>query len=184
MILNAISPLLPSCWGFSFAPGRGVSFLVGSNILLLREGDGTPLQYSCLENPRDGGAWWAAICGVAQSRTRLKRLSSSSSNILLSMVVQQRVVILEFLQEKMSARPSTPSSCYQKLFHQAMKHLGLYLSAFSLVTMDELFSLTFKANPLICVLDSNPFSLFTGFAPTVIPSLFCTINFFHYTNML
>ena len=43
------------------------------------EGNGTPLQCSCLENPRDGGAWWAAICGVAQSRTRLKRLSSSSS---------------------------------------------------------------------------------------------------------
>ena len=45
----------------------------------LREGNGTPLQCSCLENPRDGGAWWAAICRVAQSRTRLKRLSSSSS---------------------------------------------------------------------------------------------------------
>ena len=44
-----------------------------------REGDGNPLQCSCLENPRDGGAWWAAICGVAQSQTRLKRLSSSSS---------------------------------------------------------------------------------------------------------
>ena len=44
------------------------------------EGNGNPLQCSCLENPRDGGAWWAAICGVAQSRTRLKRLSSSSSN--------------------------------------------------------------------------------------------------------
>ena len=42
------------------------------------EGDGTPLQYSCLENPRDGGAWWAAVYGVVQSRTRLKRLSSSS----------------------------------------------------------------------------------------------------------
>ena len=42
------------------------------------EGNGTPLQYSCLENPRDGGAWWAAVYGVAQSRTRLKRLSSSS----------------------------------------------------------------------------------------------------------
>ena len=38
---------------------------------------GTPLQYSCLENPRDGGAWWAAVYGVAQSRTRLKWLSSS-----------------------------------------------------------------------------------------------------------
>ena len=43
------------------------------------EGNGTPLQCSCLENPRDGGAWWAAVYGVAQSRTRLKRLSSSSS---------------------------------------------------------------------------------------------------------
>ena len=36
------------------------------------EGNGTPLQCSCLENPRDGGAWWAAVCGVAQSRTQLK----------------------------------------------------------------------------------------------------------------
>ena len=44
------------------------------------EGDGTPLQYSCLENPRDGGAWWAAVYGVTQSRTRLKRLGSSSSS--------------------------------------------------------------------------------------------------------
>ena len=43
------------------------------------EGNGNPLQCSCLENPRDGGAWWAAIYGVTQSWTRLKRLSSSSS---------------------------------------------------------------------------------------------------------
>ena len=42
------------------------------------EVNGNPLQYSCLENPRDGGAWWAAVYGVAQSRTRLKRLSSTS----------------------------------------------------------------------------------------------------------
>ena len=43
------------------------------------EGNGNPLQCFCLENPRDGGAWWAAVYGVAQSRTQLKRLSSSSS---------------------------------------------------------------------------------------------------------
>ena len=43
------------------------------------EGNGNPLQCSCLENPRDGGAWWAAVYGVAQSQTRLKQLSSSSS---------------------------------------------------------------------------------------------------------
>ena len=43
------------------------------------EGNGNPLQYSCLENPRDGGARWAAVSGVTQSWTRLKQLSSSSS---------------------------------------------------------------------------------------------------------
>ena len=45
------------------------------------EGNGNPLQCSCLENPRDGGAWRAAVYGVAQSRSRLKRLSSSSRDI-------------------------------------------------------------------------------------------------------
>ena len=49
------------------------------------EGNGNPLQCSCLENPRDGGAWWAAVYGVTQSWIRLKRLSSSSSsNYLIS----------------------------------------------------------------------------------------------------
>ena len=43
------------------------------------EGNGNPLQCSCLENPRDGGAWRAAVCGVIQSRTQLKRISSNSS---------------------------------------------------------------------------------------------------------
>ena len=44
------------------------------------EGNGNPLQCSCLENPRDEGAWWAAVYGVTQSQTQLKRLRSSSSN--------------------------------------------------------------------------------------------------------
>ena len=52
------------------------------------EGNGNPLQYSCLENPRDGGAWWAAVCGVTQSRTRLKRLGSSSSMLPTSSAVK------------------------------------------------------------------------------------------------
>ena len=43
------------------------------------EGNGNPLQCSCLENPRDGGDWWAAVYGVAQNQTQLKWLSSSSS---------------------------------------------------------------------------------------------------------
>ena len=51
------------------------------------EGNGNPLQYSCLENPRDREAWWAAGCGVAQSRTRLKRLSSSSSSMYIVCII-------------------------------------------------------------------------------------------------
>ena len=51
------------------------------------EGNSNPLQCSCLENPRDSGAWWAAVYGVARSRTGLKRLSSSSSSIDLFMLL-------------------------------------------------------------------------------------------------
>ena len=58
------------------------------------EGNGNPLPYSCLENPRDGGAWWAAVCGVSQSRTRLKRLSSSS---MLGHSLSECVFEIEFL---------------------------------------------------------------------------------------
>ena len=53
------------------------------------EGNGNSLQYSCLENPRDGEAWWAAVYGVAQSRTQLKQLSSSSSSIYNKAVKSQ-----------------------------------------------------------------------------------------------
>ena len=70
------------------------------------KGNGDALQRSCLENPRDGGAWWAAIYGVAQSQTRLKRLSSNSSikellcieggntKLVLQLAFKERVLIL------------------------------------------------------------------------------------------
>ena len=53
------------------------------HMVILGEGNGTPLQCSCLENPRDRGAYWAAVYGVTQSQTRLKRLSSSSSSSMV-----------------------------------------------------------------------------------------------------
>ena len=55
------------------------------------EGNGNPLQCSCLENPRDGGAWWAAIYGVTQSRTRLKRLSSSRAFAVVQLLSRVRL---------------------------------------------------------------------------------------------
>ena len=57
------------------------------SISCIGEGNGNPLQCSCLENPRDRGAWWAAVHGVIQSQTRLKRLSSSSRNGNSSFIV-------------------------------------------------------------------------------------------------
>ena len=70
------------------------------------EGNGNPLQCSCLENPRDGGAWWAAVYGVAQSQTRLKRLSSSSNRVL----PRERTVIGDTLFQQHKRRHYTWTS--------------------------------------------------------------------------
>ena len=61
------------------------------------EGNGNPLQCSCLENPRDGGAWWAAIYRVARSRTQLKWLSSSSNLFTLVFIYHSRKWVIEDL---------------------------------------------------------------------------------------
>ena len=60
--------------------GHGWAPSLSLSISCIGEGNGNPLQCSCLENPKDRGAWWAAIYGVTQSRTRLKSLSSRSSS--------------------------------------------------------------------------------------------------------
>ena len=59
------------------------------------EGNGNPLQCSCLENPGDSRAWWAAVCGVAQSRTRLKRLSSSSSSLIIKLIIYVKLLVAD-----------------------------------------------------------------------------------------
>ena len=79
------------------------------------EENGNPLQCSCLENPRDGGTWWAAVYGVAQSRTRLTRLSSSSSR---------------YFRGELKQRLWGKSSTLPPLFHRALLHyifsIGFY----------------------------------------------------------
>ena len=57
----------------------GHDWATSLSLSCIGEGNGNPLQYSCLENPRDGGAWWAAVYGVAQSRTRLKWLAAAAA---------------------------------------------------------------------------------------------------------
>ena len=74
------------------------------------EGNGNPLQYSCLENPRDGGAWWAAVYGVTQSQTRLKRLSSSSSSSSSSMCSQRELLEIRGIHVHYHVKALSPSS--------------------------------------------------------------------------
>ena len=64
-------PISSLKWIILFEYEKTISSIFGITMLQLGEGNGTPLQYSCLENPMDGGAWWAAVRGVAKSRTRL-----------------------------------------------------------------------------------------------------------------
>ena len=107
------------------------------------EGNGNPLQCSCLENPRDGGAWWAAVCGVAQSQTRLKQLSSSSSN-------RTGCHDLSFLTVEFEANFSLSSSTFIKtLFSSSL------LSALKVVSSAYLRLLIFLLAILIPVYASS-----------------------------
>ena len=68
--------------GLIIVKTRTIHFCTG--LTVNGEGNGSPLQYSRLENPMDGGAWWAAVHGVAQSRTRLSDLAAATVNLALS----------------------------------------------------------------------------------------------------
>ena len=105
---NLIDPtpvLLPGKIPWMEEPGRLQSMgsqRVGSteqlrfhfSLSCIGEWNGNPLQCSCLENPRDRGAWWAAVYGVTQSLTRLKRLSSSSRNLMEKLSKWQHWLLL------------------------------------------------------------------------------------------
>ena len=82
------------------------------------EGNGNPLQCSCLETPRDGGAWWAAVYGVAQSWTRLKRLSSSSSSssrLIYCIVVVQSLSWVQLFVTSWTCKASLSFTISQSL---------------------------------------------------------------------
>ena len=70
-------PWMEGAGGLQSMGSPRVGYDWATSLSRIGEDNGSPLQCSCLENPRDEGAWWAAVCGVAQNRTRLKRLSSS-----------------------------------------------------------------------------------------------------------
>ena len=94
------------------------------------EGNGNPLQYPCLENPRDGGAWWGTVSGVAQSWTRLKRLSSSSSSssrLVITFLPRSKCLLISWLQspsavilEPQKIKSITVSTISPSICHEVM----------------------------------------------------------------
>ena len=110
------------------------------------EGNGNPLQCSCLENPRDGGAWWAAVYGVAQSRTRLKWLSSRlvitflprSKRLLISWLQSPSAVILE----PPKIKSDTISTVSSSISHEVMGPDAM-IFVFWMLSFKPTFSLSF-----------------------------------------
>ena len=88
------------------------------------EGNGNPLQCSCLENPRDGGGWWAAIYGVTQSRTRLKRLSSSSSSTAGGRSSQATQEFSYTMLEELTWRPGRGDTFFISFLHIYLYSFG------------------------------------------------------------
>ena len=82
--------------GVAKSQTRLSDFTFTFSLSCIGEGNGNPLQCSCLENPRDGGAWWAAVYGVTSSWTRLKRLSSSSIVCMTLRVTLMSIVDVEW----------------------------------------------------------------------------------------
>ena len=109
------------------------------------EGNGNPLQCSCLENPRDGEAWWAAIYGVAQSWTGLKRLSSSSSScVYKEMAIHSSILAWEIPWTEEPGRLQSEWSQESDMTEQLHFH-------FSLSCVGE-----GNGNPLECSCLENP----------------------------
>ena len=100
------------------------------------EGNGNALQCSCQENPRDGGAWFAAICGVTQSQTRLKRLSSSIADLCVQQKLTQPCKAIIFQLKK---------SAFRRAPWWLLSSLLGWLLLFLLI-------IHFCASPLLCLL--------------------------------
>ena len=92
------------------------------------EGSGNPLQCSCLENPRDGGARWAAISGVAHSRIRLKQLSSSSSS-------NEHTSL--FIPRSQDGQISFLFQYYFLMAVRSNQHLPVYMTFFSVIVLSK-----------------------------------------------
>ena len=117
------------------------------------EGKGSPLQCSCLENPRDRGAWWAAIYGVAQSQTQLKRLNNSSSRLGITFFPRSKRLLISWLQSpsavileppKIKSATVSPSICHEVMGPDAT------ILVFCMLSFKKTFTLLFHLHQPWC----------------------------------
>ena len=108
------------------------------------EGNGNPLQCSCLENPRDGGAWWAGVYGVAQSWTRLKRLSSRSSNCANQLTIRTNF-------ESVCCASETSVTC-QLYCNEILKNMDLFSKKIN-KRVHNLLKIFFLLNLRFCMIE-------------------------------
>ena len=111
-----------SSWGSDMTERLHFHF----SLSCIGEGNGNPLQCSCLENPRDGGAWWATVYGVTQSRTLLKWLSSSS-RLVITFFPRSKRLLISWLQspsavilEPQKIKSDTVSTVSPSISHEVM----------------------------------------------------------------
>ena len=131
--------------------GVGHSWVTSLSLSCIGEGNDNPLQCSCLENPRDGGAWWAVVSGVAQSRTQLKWLSSRT----VKFCITSNVPFSQFLG---------PGKTYLKVLCHLRFRLTPQLQHVFLIIASQ-FSVQFNSVTQLCPTLCNPMNRSTPGLP-------------------
>ena len=148
----------------------GQDWATSLSLSCIGEGNGNPLQCSCLENPRDGGAWWAAIYGVAQSRTRLKWLSSNRSSRDL---LQNSTRRGSWMRLKVKQNLQWADNCWSCVMSALMVYYMICYSIFSCFFLCSVFLLC------VCVINGKArlpttTSCFTELLKWIASSIVCT----------
>ena len=110
------------------------------------EGNSNPLQCSCLENPRSGEAWWAAVYGATQSRTQLKQLSSSSSSSIYDTCLHTKYIATVYYYQPLYIITDHPQPIFKVLTSTQSSENHLYFFFFCSYVLGTHFLLIYESS--------------------------------------